>query len=59
MASTRVTLQDALDPISSGQVLECLTPGEDRETFDVRAFVQSRDTLVLISDANSTTNVAS
>lgn len=59
VASTRVTLQDALDPISSGQVLECLTPGEDRETFDVRAFVQSRDTLVLISDANSTTNVAS
>lgn len=58
VASTRVTLRGALDAISSGSVLNCIIPKDGRANFDVRSFVRSRDTLVLVSDANSLTNVA-
>lgn len=58
VASTRVTLRGALDPISSGQVMDSLVPHAGASEFDVHAFVESTDTLVLLSDANSLTNVA-
>ncbi|MDO5633460.1 MAG: type IV secretory system conjugative DNA transfer family protein [Micrococcus sp.] len=58
VASTRVTLRGALDAISSGSVLNVLVPRKGASTFSPREFVQSRDTLVLIADANALTNVA-
>ncbi|MDO5498635.1 MAG: TraM recognition domain-containing protein [Propionibacteriaceae bacterium] len=58
VASTRVTLRGALDPISSGRVMDSLVPHAGAAEFDVHAFVESTDTLVLLSDANSLTNVA-
>lgn len=58
VASTRVTLRGALDAISSGSVLDCVVPREGIRRFDPRQFVTSSDTLVLVADANSLTNVA-
>ncbi|MBO3146359.1 type IV secretory system conjugative DNA transfer family protein [Dermatophilus congolensis] len=58
VASTRMTLRSALDPLSSGNVLKSLVPSPGCAEFNVHEFVDSQDTLVLISDSNSLTNVS-
>lgn len=58
VASTLMTLRSALDALSGGSVLSWLTPRDGTPTFDPRNFARSRDTLVLIMDANSSSNLA-
>jgi type IV secretory pathway TraG/TraD family ATPase VirD4 len=59
VSSTRLTLQEAVRPLADTAVLRWCDPAQEGvAVFDPAAFVASRDTLVLISDANSATNVA-
>lgn len=58
VASTLMTLRSALDAVSGGSVLSWLTPRDGAPVFDPHAFARSRDTLVLIMDANSPSNLA-
>ena len=59
VASSRQTLQQAIEPMALRRVLAWVTPREGVPTFDAGAFVAgTTDTLVLVADANSSTNVA-
>ncbi|GAA1893143.1 type IV secretory system conjugative DNA transfer family protein [Streptantibioticus ferralitis] len=58
IASTRQTLAAQIEPLALRKVLRCVTPQPGVALFQPDAFVASRDTLVLISDANASTNVA-
>jgi type IV secretion system protein VirD4 len=58
VASSRQTLQQAIEPMALRKVLRWVTPRDGVPSFDPAAFVASRDTLVLVADANSSTNVA-
>ncbi len=58
IASTRQTLAAQIEPLALRKVLRCVTPQPGVAVFQPDAFVASRDTLVLISDANASTNVA-
>ncbi|CAM5484759.1 hypothetical protein SABIM44S_02940 [Streptomyces abikoensis] len=58
VASTRQTLAAQIEPLALRKVLRCVTPQEGVPTFSPDAFVASRDTLVLISDSNASTNVS-
>ncbi|MDN3294636.1 type IV secretory system conjugative DNA transfer family protein [Streptomyces ficellus] len=58
VASTRQTLAAQIEPLALRKVLRCVTPQKDVPAFDPDRFVASRDTLVLISDANASTNVS-
>lgn len=57
-ASTRTTLGNIIDPLLMPSVLRWVTPREGVPNFDADAFVRSTDTLVLISDSSSATNVS-
>lgn len=57
VASSRQTLQQAVDPLTLREVTRWVTPAEGVPVFDPAAFVTSTDTLVLISDDSSSTNV--
>jgi hypothetical protein len=59
VASTRQTLAQLIEPVALRAVLDRLTPATGARHLDVEAFVRAgRDTLVLVADANSATNVA-
>ena len=58
VASSRQTLQQAIEPMALRRVLAWVTPREGVPVFDPAEFVTSRDTLFLIADANASTNVA-
>ncbi|GAA2027409.1 type IV secretory system conjugative DNA transfer family protein [Pseudokineococcus marinus] len=58
VASSRQTLQQAVEPMAMRRVTRWVTPREDVPTFDPAAFVASTDTLFLVADANASTNVA-
>lgn len=58
VASTRQTLAAQIEPLALRKVLRCVTPQEGVPTFEPDRFVASRDTLVLISDSNASTNVS-
>ncbi|MEV6668689.1 type IV secretory system conjugative DNA transfer family protein [Streptomyces sp. NPDC051162] len=58
VASTRQTLAAQIEPLALRKVLRCVTPQEGVPVFDADRFVASRDTLVLISDSNASTNVS-
>ena len=57
VASSRQTLQQAIEPLALRSVMRWVTPTPGVATFDAEAFVRSTDTLVLLSDDNSATNV--
>jgi type IV secretion system protein VirD4 len=57
VASSRQTLQQAVEPLTLRKVTKWVTPTPGAVEFDARAFVTSTDTLVLISDDSSSTNV--
>lgn len=57
VASSRQTLQQAIEPLALRSVMAWVTPRDGVDTFDADQFVCSTDTLVLISDDNSATNV--
>ena len=57
VASSRQTLQQAIEPLALRSVMAWVTPTPGVATFDADAFVRSSDTLVLLSDDNSATNV--
>lgn len=57
VASSRQTLQQAVDPLTLREVTRWVTPAPGVPVFDPAAFVTSTDTLVLISDDSSSTNV--
>lgn len=57
VASSRQTLQQAVEPLTLRKVTRWVTPAEGVPEFDAEAFVTSTDTLVLISDDSSSTNV--
>jgi hypothetical protein len=58
VASTRMTLGQKVDPMLSRLVLRQLLPTPGVDQFDPAEFVQSMDTLVLITDDQAQTNVA-
>ncbi|MGI8416128.1 MAG: type IV secretory system conjugative DNA transfer family protein, partial [Nakamurella sp.] len=58
ISSVRMTLAQKVEPILSRKVLRQMLPREGVVEFDATAFVQSQDTLVLITDDNAATNVA-
>ena len=58
VASSRQTLQQAVEPMALRRVLRWVTPRTGVPTFDPAAFATSTDTLVLVADANASTNVA-
>jgi len=58
VASSRQTLQQAIEPLALRRVLRWVTPADGVPTFDPAAFVRSTDTLFLVADANASTNVA-
>ena len=58
VASSRQTLQQAVEPMALRRVLRWVTPRDGVPNFDPAAFVRSTDTLVLVADANASTNVA-
>lgn len=58
VSSTRMTLGQKVDPLLSRKVLRQMLPREGVVEFDASKFVQSKDTLVLITDDNAATNVA-
>lgn len=58
VASSRQTLQQAVEPMALRRVLRWVTPAPDRPTFDPAAFVTGSDTLVLVADQNTATNVS-
>ena len=57
VASTRATLERAIDPLATTKIMAWLVPRPGVDVFDPAAFVASTDTLVLVADANSATNV--
>ncbi|MDN5780369.1 MAG: type IV secretory system conjugative DNA transfer family protein, partial [Humibacillus sp.] len=57
VASSRQTLQQAIEPLALRSVMAWVTPRAGVDTFDADQFVLSTDTLVLLSDDNSATNV--
>lgn len=65
VATTRNTLAQTVEPLTMQKILQWVTPaehgpagGRERTVFDPTAFVHSTDTLVLISDDSSATNVS-
>lgn len=58
VASSRQTLQQAVEPMALRRVLRWVTPRPGVPSFDPAAFVASSDTLVLVADQNASTNVA-
>jgi hypothetical protein len=58
VANTRMTLGQKVDPILSRLVLRQMIPGDGVQEFNPAAFVQSTDTLVIITDDQAQTNVA-
>lgn len=58
VASSRQTLQQAIEPLALRRVLRWVTPTPGVPAFDPAAFVRSSDTLVLVADDNASTNVA-
>jgi type IV secretory pathway TraG/TraD family ATPase VirD4 len=58
VSSSRQTLMQAIEPLALRQVLAWVTPREGVPTFDPAAFVASTDTLFLVADENSSSNVA-
>ena len=58
VASSRQTLQQAIEPMALRRVMRWVTPREGVPSFDPTAFVASTDTLVLVADSNASTNVA-
>lgn len=57
VASSRQTLAQAIDPLTLRRITKWVRPHEGAAVFDARKFVTSTDTLVLISDDSSATNV--
>lgn len=57
VASSRQTLQQTVDPLTLREVTRWVTPAPGVPVFDAASFVTSTDTLVLISDDSSSTNV--
>lgn len=57
VASTRTTLTNIIDPMLMPSVTRWVARREGVPNFDPDAFVRSNDTLVLVSDASSSTNV--
>lgn len=57
VASSRQTLAQAVDPLTLRRITKWVRPQEGAAVFDARKFVTSTDTLVLISDDSSATNV--
>lgn len=57
VASSRQTLQQVVEPLTLRKVTRWVTPAPGVPEFDARAFATSTDTLVLISDDSSSTNV--
>lgn len=58
LASVRMTLAQKVDPLLSRKVLRQMIPQPGLPQFDPIAFVQSTDTLILITDDQADTNVA-
>jgi len=58
VSSSRQTLAQAIEPMALRSVLRWVTPRDGVPTFDVASFVAGSDTLVLVGDANASTNVA-
>ncbi len=58
VSSSRQTLAQAIEPMALRSVLRWVTPRPGVPTFDVARFVAGSDTLVLVGDANASTNVA-
>lgn len=58
LSSVRMTLAQKVEPLLSRKVLRQMTPTPGVPVFDPLTFVQSRDTLVLITDDQADTNVA-
>lgn len=58
LASVRMTLAQKVDPLLSRKVLRQMIPRPGLPQFDPIAFVQSTDTLILITDDQADTNVA-
>jgi type IV secretion system protein VirD4 len=59
VANTAMTMGQKIEPILPESVLRQLIPAPGVPAFDPAAFVQSRDTLVLITDDQARTSVAS
>ncbi len=58
VSSSRQTLAQAIEPMALRSVLRWVTPRDGVPAFDVARFVAGSDTLVLVGDANASTNVA-
>jgi len=58
VSSSRQTLAQAIEPMALRSVLRWVTPRAGVAAFDVARFVAGSDTLVLVGDANASTNVA-
>jgi len=58
VSSSRQTLAQAIEPMALRSVLRWVTPRDGVPSFDVARFVTGSDTLVLVGDANASTNVA-
>jgi type IV secretion system protein VirD4 len=58
VASSRQTLQQAIEPLALRSVLRWVTPRDGVPRFNAATFVKGADTLVLVADANASTNVA-
>ncbi len=58
VSSSRQTLAQAIEPMALRSVLRWVTPRDGVPAFDVAGFVAGTDTLVLVGDANASTNVA-
>ncbi len=58
VSSSRQTLAQAIEPMALRSVLRWVTPRDGVPSFDVARFVAGSDTLVLVGDANASTNVA-
>jgi len=58
VSSSRQTLAQAIEPMALRSVLRWVTPRAGVPSFDVARFVAGTDTLVLVGDANASTNVA-
>lgn len=57
VSSTLNTLSQVVDPLTLKSIRRWLVPREGAKTFDAAKFVDSRDTLVLLSDDSTSTNV--
>jgi len=58
VSSSRQTLAQAIEAMALRSVLRWVTPRDGVPSFDVARFVAGSDTLVLVGDANASTNVA-